>query len=261
MKKNLAITLVLILALVLLTACGGSNNDGGNSGNNNSGNNNSGDLAGVWEYWQGGSVFLTFEFTADNKFKGKTPYKEQQGTYAVEGNTLTMTGDDGEAEIFTCKFSGNILTLTDEDGDDYEMHRQGTYTPSDNNGNGGITDDGTGLTLAVLRQAAANTGYETDGYYSSGSIMLSEQPIGGFNVTFAPPEGDSFASIQIFFWEFKSETGAQAFKARMDEPDALFPKDHIVSGRFVGQVPQGFSNLDADIRAFVESIFAAAKKL
>lgn len=242
MKKRLGLLLVLIIVLAMafsLTACDlfGKGGD---------------DLTGVWEYWQDDSVFLTFEFLAGNKFNGKSPYKEQQGTYTIKGNILTMTDDDETTEIFTYKLNGDILTLTDDDND-YEMHRKGTYTPPEKKDDDEIIDDGE-LTLASLRQAAADTGYEIDDYYSSGSIMLSERPMDGFNVTFAP---NSSVSIQIFFWEFKTEAGAQAFKAYMDDPNAMFPKDHIVYGRFVGEVPQGFS-MDSDIRAFVESIFAAA---
>jgi hypothetical protein len=214
----------------------------------------------VWELWQDVSVFLTIEFAGDDEFKGKSPFGEEEGTYTVQGDKLYMTGLNGGIEGFTYKLSGDVLTLTDDDGDDYEMHRRGTYMPADNNDNSGSgsTDDGTGLTLAALRQAAAATGYETGGYYPSGSMFLNEKPKGGFNVTFAPPDGDSYASIEVYFWEFASAAGAQAFKTALDEPDALFPKDHIVYERFVGQVPQGFSELDADIRAFVEGIFAAA---
>jgi|GEM_PF-662245 len=112
---------------------------------------------------------------------------------------------------------------------------------------------GGGLTLAALRQAAKDTGYEVSDDYVA-SILADVEPIGGFEVTFT--KGGEF---HLQFFEFASEADAQAYKASEDAPNALFPEEYIIHGRFLGEVVGGFSAAkDADIRAFVTGVFTAA---
>jgi len=110
-----------------------------------------------------------------------------------------------------------------------------------------------GLTLAALKKAAQNTGYAVSDDYVA-SVLAPVEPVGGFVVTYT--KGGEF---DLQFFEFASEADAQAYKTSQDKPDDLFPEEYIIHGRFLGEAVGGFSaGTDADIRAFVESVFAAA---
>ena len=112
-----------------------------------------------------------------------------------------------------------------------------------------------GLTLAALKQAAKDAGYEVSDDYVA-SILAPVDPVNGFTVTFTV--GGEF---DLQFFEFASEADAQAYKTSRDAPNDLFPEEYIIHGRFLGEVVGGFgAATDASIRAFVVSVFAAAMK-
>jgi len=164
MKKNekltmrgLSIVLVLLLALSLLTACGGSK-DNDNNGTNlpttvNSGNNstdnpdvdndptdnpNNGDptnkpdssnpLVGVWEETDPVRFKKVYEFKSNNKYILKTFYigdgqmeeddDPEEGTYKIDGEKLLMTDTDGATNNGTFRIEGNKLFHTNSAGEE-----------------------------------------------------------------------------------------------------------------------------------------------
>ena len=67
---------------------------------------------------------MTVEFTSDNKVKLSIMGTEQEGTYSVSGSTLTVTMPDQEAQSGEFSVSGNTLTMKGPDGENMQLLRQ-----------------------------------------------------------------------------------------------------------------------------------------
>ena len=118
-----------------------------------------------------------------------------------------------------------------------------------------VAGDPSKLTLAALYAAAKRTEYEMEGFSSPIATQGKAKPVDGFVITFEPENG----SFMLDFWEFKNEADAKAFKAANDEPEAMFPKYHLVYGRFMAKGSRGFSEKnDKAIEDFLNGIFKDA---
>ena len=106
-----AVSVLVVLSLVGLVACGGGGGDGSA-------------IVGKWEGDMEGMAGV-FEFTSDNKLimTVEAVGASLEGTYRVDGDKLIMSlmGEDNEA---TYKIDGNTLTITDEDDESVTLTRK-----------------------------------------------------------------------------------------------------------------------------------------
>jgi len=113
------------------------------------------------------------------------------------------------------------------------------------------TDDG-GITLAALEQAVQDLGFETrDDYMTAFSATI--EPQDGFTASYI---SDGYYDIPFF--EFRSNAEALAYKAENDEPDAMFPHEHIVIGRFAAELTILSEAGGMDCKQFIEHVFEMA---
>jgi len=107
--------------------------------------------------------------------------------------------------------------------------------------------------LQALIQAVRDLGFETrDEFIPDFSATI--EPQDGFIATFYTSKGMS----DIQFFEFKDNAEALAYKAENDDPDATFPKEHIVVGKFAAEVKSLSKESGAECKKFVEDVFSKA---
>lgn len=112
MKKNIfktfaAMTLVIAIALAMV-ACGSKDA-----------------VAGKWTADLGVDGVVTWEFNGSGKCSMKNAYIEQDGTYTIEGDQMTVKLELwDEAKVYTFSVDGDSLTMNDNAG----MGISGTFT-------------------------------------------------------------------------------------------------------------------------------------
>ena len=112
MKKNIfktlpAMTLVIAIALAMV-ACGSKDA-----------------VAGKWTADLGADGVVTWEFNGSGKCSMKNTYMEQDGTYTIEGDQMTVKLELwDEAKVYTFSVDGDSLTMNDNAG----MGISGTFT-------------------------------------------------------------------------------------------------------------------------------------
>lgn len=102
--RTLSIALVLVILLSTIAACGAGNA-----------------LLGKWADEEG----VTLEFKDDNTFVISAMGMAIEGTYVLSGSQVTLSAPDMGEEDIVLKFavSGDKLTMTDEDGEATEFTR------------------------------------------------------------------------------------------------------------------------------------------
>ena len=122
MKRALFVILTLLLTLSLLTACS-SNNGGGNTATLSgkyeivsfTADGETHDAAAIKEM---GFPDWNFEFLSGNKFKYDFAGTVYEGTFKVEGSTVSLTVD---GEEMSGKIEGNKITFDAPDGEEGNM--------------------------------------------------------------------------------------------------------------------------------------------
>ena len=107
--------------------------------------------------------------------------------------------------------------------------------------------------LQSLIQAVRDMSFETrDQFMPDFSAKI--EPLDGFTVSFQTSKGAS----DIQFFEFKDNAEALAYKAENDDPDATFPKEHIVADKFAAEVQSLSEESGAECKKFVKDVFDKA---
>ena len=102
-----AMTLVIAIALAMV-ACGSKDA-----------------VAGKWTADLGADGVVTWEFNGSGKCSMKNTYMEQDGTYTIEGDQMTVKLELwDEAKVYTFSVDGDSLTMNDNAG----MGISGTFT-------------------------------------------------------------------------------------------------------------------------------------
>ena len=122
-------------------------------------------------------------------------------------------------------------------------------TPAGND----IAPDSGELTIEVLKKAAQDLGYDVRDDFMTG-FSATIEPKAGFTATYI-----SMGVYDIPFFEFKDNDEALAYKAENDEPDAMFPKEHIVIGRFAAECTSLSEESGAECKKFIEDVFEKAR--
>ena len=107
--------------------------------------------------------------------------------------------------------------------------------------------------LKSIMQAVRDLGFETrDDFMTRFSATI--EPQDGFTASFIGAESAS----DIPFFEFKDNAEALAYKAENDDPDGMFPTEHIVSGKFAAEITSLSEESGAECKKFVEDVFETA---
>lgn len=111
-RKDLAIGICIIAAIIIILAIVGIKASGGTS------TNSAEDLIGTW---QREDAEMGFIFYSDGTLVQYEDWQESTGSYSAENGTLTMY-DRYDATTVQFHISGDILTMT-KDGDSIRLYR------------------------------------------------------------------------------------------------------------------------------------------
>jgi len=283
MKRILAIGLVFILALSL-AACGGNSDTP--SGSTPSGNNSTTSSTPAAD---GKLTLAALKKAAEDKgyteFAGTSTVSNEDDTLPepVDGFTIGIKDDKGSTGF---NIAVNEFASEDEAGEyagyiEYRggfgnVHLSGKFTAVF------IGKEATSAEsdlMAAFKKAGwseddipAYTPPEVKHSEAIQSLMQAVKDLGytvrddymaGFSATIKPQDGftasyTSGGAYDIPFFEFKDNAEALAYKAENDDPDGMFPTEHIVVGKFAAERGGLSDESRAECKKFIEDVFEKA---
>ena len=134
LKKIFTLSLILIMALSLV-ACGGNDDKNGSKDKTNKEDTNQdkkeekvNPLIDKWVYYDGDNNYI-YRFIDDTSGSINVMGMAFNFTYTMDDSKLTMTADLLDEEVidtFTYKLDGDTLTLTNDDGEVMVLTRKGS---------------------------------------------------------------------------------------------------------------------------------------
>jgi len=238
MKRIFTLALVMVLALSLLTACGG-NNSGTSTPKGN-------ELVGVWvRVTEDGKIAEIYEFMADGKVKLWSWWVGvMEATYKIAGDKLTLSAEGLGDATQKFKVNGNTMTLIDDGGSVTELTRNDKAWDTLNDSDSDDDWDGydsnaaedavymietASLTLESLRKAAESEGVEFEEYEASS--YYRQVPVDGFEFQYQFETLYGGGSLSMLILEFGNEDEAIDYMNARGSFD-----DYLAAGKFVAVI-------------------------
>jgi len=119
---------------------------------------------------------------------------------------------------------------------------------------GGSNTNYDDLTLAALKKAVQDLGYETRDEFLFG-VFSTIEPVDGFTAYFRTET----AGFDLAFFEFKDNAEALEYKKQNDAPKKMNPLEHVVYGRFAAErLKIGGGNDEVLLHKLIDDAFKMA---